>query len=93
MAYQIRYSGAAMVKEVKKPRKMNIKIGIIVCLALMFIGLLQIETVQNFFIPGDPQSTKAAFSSFTNELRAGEPFSDAAAVFCRQILQGEDIEK
>lgn len=92
MSYQIRYTGACVVKQNKKYRKPNLKLAIAICSALLFIGLLQIESVRNFLIPGNPEVTKSAFKSFTQELRAGEKLSDAAAVFCRQIIESDAVE-
>lgn len=92
MAYQIRYTDTSMVKQERKIRKSNVKVAIIICSALILAGILQIKSVQNFLIPGDPEVTKAALSSFAQELRAGERFSDAAAVFCRQVIESDVVE-
>ena len=92
MSYQIRYSGNAMVKKEKIYRKPIVKFAIIICLALSFVVMFQIEAVQNFFIPGDPKVTKAAFSSFTQELREGKRFSDAAAAFCKHVIESDTLE-
>lgn len=92
MSYQIRYSGNAMVKKEKIYRKPNMKLAIIICLTLALVGMFRIEVVRNFFIPGDPKVTKAAFSSFTQELKNGKRFSDAVAVFCKHIIESDTLE-
>ena len=92
MAYQIRYTDASMVKVDRKNCKPNVKVAIFICSALMFAGILQIKSVQNFLIPGDPVVTKAAFASFTQELRAGERLGDAIATFYKQVIESDSIE-
>ena len=92
MAYQIRYTDASMVKQDKIVRKPNVKLAIFACFALLLVSLLQIKSVQNFFIPGDPEVTKAAFTSFTQELRAGKRLGDAITTFCRQVIESDTLE-
>lgn len=92
MSYQIRYTDTSMVKQDKKIRKPRVKLVILVCSVLLLVGLLQIKSVQNFLIPGDPEVTKAAFTSFTQELRAGERLGDAITTFCRQVIESDTLE-
>ena len=92
MAYQIRYEDSEMIRETKSVRKRVIKWVVCFC-AVLFISLvLRLRQVQDFLIPGDPAVTRVAFSSFTQELREGESFRDAAAVFCRQVIESDVLE-
>lgn len=91
MAYQISYSENSIVKKVKFVRKLPVKWIVCFIALLLAAGLLQMESLQNFLIPGDPTETKAAFSAFTQELREGERFQDAAAAFCRQLIERDRI--
>lgn len=92
MAYQIRYGDMAIIKETKQARKPFMKWIAALCGVLFLALMLRLKPVQDFLIPGDPDVTRAAFSSFTQELRNGEGFRDAAAVFCRQVIESDTLE-
>ena len=89
MAYQIHYQDTMVIKKVPVVRKPAIKWLLAICAILIGVGLLQLKTVQDFLIPGEPEVTKAAFAAFTKDLEEGEPFGDAAAAFCRQVIQND----
>ena len=92
MAYQIRYTDKCIMKEIKSYRKPLYKWIIGVCSILLLGGALRFQAVQDFLIPGDPDVTRAAFSSFTRQLQEGERFSDAATVFCRRIIESDELQ-
>ena len=92
MAYQIRYTDSSVIKEQKINNVVGSKWIVGFSIAFLIGGILQLESVKNFLIPGNPKVTKAAFSSFTQQLRDGEEFYDAAAVFCRQIIESDTLE-
>lgn len=91
MSYQIEYSSSNIVKKPVPIKKRKLGALISVVAVLLVAGLLQIETVQNFLIPGDAEVTKTAFYTFTQALEEGEPFPDAAAAFCRQLIERDAV--
>lgn len=92
MAYQIRYSDTSFTKKPIKKRSLLYKWITILAIIVASVYMLQWESVQNFLIPGDPDVTKSAFASFTKELKEGERFADAVAVFCREVIESDRVE-
>lgn len=92
MAYQIMYTDTELIKEVKSDRRIRYKWAIYLLVIVLLGSILQMKQVQNCLIPGDPEVTRAAFSGFAQELREGERFKDAAAAFCRQIIESDTLE-
>ena len=92
MSYQIRYSDMSFTKKPIKSKKPLYKWITVLAAMMASAYMLQLETVQNFLIPGDPDVTKSAFASFTKELREGERFADAVAVFCREVIESDRVE-
>ena len=92
MAYQIRYNQLGAVKKTANKRPIKNKWIALICGVLFVALLLRLKPVQDFLIPGDPEVTRAAFSSFAQELRDGERFRNAAAVFCRQVIENDFSE-
>ena len=92
MAYQIRYTETTISKKNIHNKQWAIK-WIAACVTVAALGwLLHQDKIQNALIPGDPEITKAAFSSFTEDLKDGARFGEAAAAFCRQIIESDIIE-
>ena len=92
MSYQIRYTDASVVKQVKTHHKRRTKLTIALCVILLLVSMLRFDSVQNFLIPGETNVTKAAFSLFTQELRDGKKLSEAIEVFCRQVIESDILE-
>lgn len=44
--------------------------------------------LQEILWPGDAAATRQALSNLLQQLRWGEPFSDAIEVFCTAVLHG-----
>ena len=44
------------------------------------------------FIPGDKEVTKAAFTDMVEELENGESMQNAITTFCREVLDGAELE-
>ena len=92
MGFRIEYSqgeGRKVPIEEKsksQPAVKRIAILVLACVFL-FIGAQNISSVEEFLIPGEPEVTKAAFSSFIDDLQQGSSFRDAITVFCREIIQ------
>ena len=92
MAYQIRYSDMSFTKKPIKSKRPLFKWITILAAIMVMVYMLQLEAIQNFLIPGDPEITKSAFASFTKELREGERFADAVAVFCMEVIESDRVE-
>ena len=92
MAYKIQYIDSHLTKKVESRRTLYIKWIAITVVVFVVAGMMRLDAVQDFLIPGNPEITKAAFSTFTQELKAGERFNDAAAAFCRQIIESDNVE-
>ncbi len=92
MSYRIEYEGASVGKntcDAKRktgPWMKGIYVLIVLCV-VFFILFGNMEAVESIFIPGNPEITKAAFSSFTGDLQAGSTFKDALITFCREIIE------
>ena len=92
MAYQIQYTNNSANKVNERYSQSYIKYIFGIFLLIFVAAMLHLQPVQDFLIPGDPEITRAAFETFTQELGEGERFRDAAAVFCRQIIESDIIE-
>lgn len=60
-------------------------LGIILVLLLSYDRVGSI--VKSWIIPGDPEVTEGAVSSFVAELKDGKSAGEAITVFCREILE------
>ena len=96
MGYRIKY-GETVTKEIlsdceRKPTFITGFIWIsIVCCVVSFIISRHKDEVVNFLLPGDKEVTKAAITTFTENLREGEGFADAAIAFCKEIVDNANI--
>lgn len=91
MSYQIAYGNSNLIKRPVGKKKLKTGYLIPAVAGLLIVGLLQIEPVRDFLIPGDAEATKEAFYTLTQELEAGSAFSDAAAAFCRQLIERDTV--
>lgn len=90
MAYQIHYSpeSARKYPQVKMKRQIRWS-GWFVVVAFLAAALwTQFHGIPDFLIPGDPQVTKTAATSFVANLSNGVKIDDALEVFCETILDG-----
>ena len=92
MGYKIQYSQTGESVRVA-PKKYNqlryiiiVCILIACCLALYVVDVKEVA-ILDYFLPGNPEVTKAAFFSFAEDLRSGLTFSDAVTAFCREIIE------
>lgn len=91
MGYRIQYEPELNKKyHIAVSRWPNRKQVVWSSLCVLLIGMAAIPTVRQwvleFLIPGDARVTTGAFTQMISDLRAGEDFSDAVTVFCREIL-------
>lgn len=49
------------------------------------------NALKELLLPGDAAVTAAALQDLTSALKTGEPFADAFADFCHQVIQGAGI--
>ena len=96
MGYSIEYGASGTWENRwhanRKKRKTKIVIAAllgIITLVLVFSG--QIKTVQDFFIPGNPEITKAAFAQLKEDIRHGDDFDAALTAFCKEIIEHASI--
>ena len=95
MGYKIQYSqtGESARVEIKKQKKNNqLRNMIIVCVLVIFCFALYMVNVNeivllDYFLPGDPEVTRAALKSFADNLKLGIGFYDAVTAFCREIIE------
>ncbi len=96
MGYQIQY-GQAMVKTHVPERKKfkisgkGVKIVFAVLVILLAIAFGSREAVQDFFLPGNSQVTRAAMSKMVTDLKDGESLASAFEAFCLEIVDGANI--
>ena len=93
MGYKIEYGQTVkFVQQKTKDSNKNLKIAVLVLvLALASAFLLRNDSVRSFILPGDPSVTEEALNTFADQVRAGEPFKDAAVAFCQDIISNADV--
>lgn len=92
MNYRIEYDGARVKKRairVTKAKKWTI---ILVCAAVIASGFMLWPRgrmmLRDFVLPGDGAITDRALQGLVENLRSGQPMSDAVEVFCKEIIHG-----
>ena len=91
MGYQMEYNsgnGGVTYKQIAEGRK---KYLLLLLIPAIVLCCLYRETIINFLLPGDPESTKRAISTFVGELQEGETVADAFSSFCKVILNEANI--
>ena len=95
MGYRIDYSKSGnrefILNNTNKSNKFvsGVLVACAICISL-FILLGNEKNVENIFIPGNPGETKAAFSSFTDNLEKGMSFRESFADFCLEIIENAE---
>ena len=96
MGYKIMYSPEDNNKYPtgQSGRKHKWLLPVIIILALlMSIRTAQVrDRLEEWIIPGNDQITKAAFSVMIDEIRTGEPVTEAVTAFCRVIIENGNTE-
>lgn len=73
----------------RRKRPMPWVVGIVgVALAAVLIGTMG-KRIAYWLLPGDGEATAHALEAFARDLKAGDPFSEAAEAFCLEILNEE----
>lgn len=95
MGYKILYNPEMKEKFPEAKRNMFtqkfIKVLAVAAITVLIFSVLGRENVVDYFIPGDPDITQAAFETMVNELKNGAAVKNAVAVFCREIITGAEI--
>lgn len=92
MSYRIEYEGVSAEENICGANRKTglwmkgIYVLIVLCVVI-FILFGNMEVAESIFIPGNPEITKAAFLSFTEDLQEGSTFRDAFITFCREIIE------
>lgn len=63
-------------------------------LTAIILGMMRTELgswIKMWLLPGDAVQTEASLSAFVENIRAGEPLSDAVTTFCREIIDHAQI--
>ncbi len=62
--------------------------GITALVLLIALSFSEVRrTALQWLLPGDPETTSAAFGSMVEDFRAGNTFTEAVTTFCREILE------
>lgn len=88
MGYQIHYEGTE--PGAKKPGRFTARLGAgLLAMGLLVSGLWPrwADQLRQVVLPGNPAVTAAAWEDLTQQLRTGEPLSQALEAFCRSILR------
>lgn len=91
MGYQLEYKsgyGGVVYKRIAGGRKKRL---LILLIPAVLLCCLFRERIINFILPGDPDATKEAISTFIGQLQEGEPVTDAFGSFCKVILNEANI--
>lgn len=95
MSYRIDYPQSV---EMPTKRKRSFKLPALTLLFFLSFLLLTAcfwnqgaQALRSFVLPGDAAVTAAALQDLTAALKTGEPFVNAFADFCHQVIQGAGI--
>ena len=93
MSYRIQYSPetSKQYPKVEKEKPLHVKRWMTAMAALVFALWIHFYGVPDFLIPGDAEVTKAAAQTMVSELKKGSEIRDAAATFCKMILDGAEV--
>ena len=96
MSYRVEYTPQTCWKSSEKS---GVALGILVTLTVFALFMF---VLHNYFpaywtslwyqiLPGDPVVTQSALGTMVTDLKAGLPFSQAAAAFCTEIFHSAGI--
>ena len=93
MGYRIEYGGngtATYLNEKEGGHRWLLTAGffLLFCALMSTLWPDQWQQAKDYWIPGDPAVTKAAFSEMTQQLKAGDSWEDAVVTFCREVMDG-----
>ncbi len=93
MGYKIEYGQTMQKTRLVDVKPFSLK-RVVILTSLLIVTLLCIysnDEVKNFFIPGDPAVTKAAFTEMVKDLGDGMSITDAITAFCAEIIEHANI--
>lgn len=96
MGYRIEYGQTVKKETISEFSKFRNKksvayTAVIIVTTMMLLLCFRSEKIRSFLLPGDPAVTEQALNTFTEQIRAGEQFRDAATAFCHEIIAGADL--
>ena len=65
--------------------------ALIAAVSICWIGWSHPD-IRQYILPGDPQVTGAALDQLIDDIRSGDPVSDAVAAFCKEIIDSAPLE-
>lgn len=96
MSYRIEYGPAIPPQYIKK-RRSPLRLQIMTAACLLVFSLLVrqffpagIQELRHILLPGAPTVTQEALDTLMDDLRDGEPLSDAFTAFCVYIIDHDE---
>ncbi len=89
MAYRIDYDSARSKRFPTEKRK-KVPLWLPVLMALVILTAAFWKSIYPLLLPGDPDVTAWAISGFTQDIKEGDSFYQAAQTFCKTVLEGAD---
>lgn len=88
MSYKIEYSPQDANRYPQCNRKRHTKPGrwILAAILIATVFWVRLNGVPDYFIPGEPEKTKAAATEMVNRLQKGTSVTEAVTAFCKDIL-------
>lgn len=94
VSYIIQYTPEDIRRYPQRKKIGKIKWGkVLLLLCMILAGIwMRVKGIPDFLIPGDPDVTKSAAKTMVESIQYGDTFNDAVTVFCKEILDGAQIE-
>ena len=94
MSYHVQY-GSTVIKSkscvpIKKYKLRYLSLAVVLILGLLFLGGDDGILFKALF-PGDSAVTFSALQELTENIKAGDSFSDSLAAFCKDIIENAQI--
>lgn len=90
MSYRIAYQSIEKLRGAEKRRRsVGTLLGMGVVLGMLALSLgwpWCFARLRQWCLPGDPDTTVAALSRLQEDLRQGQPLTEALTAFCQQVM-------
>lgn len=90
MGYQIQYDSTIVKNVFDEKKSKNKRVYWLLLATLLIVGLFVFDG-KDWFIPGDPEVTKAAVQEFQEDLKEGKNIGQAFSAFCKEIVDGAEL--
>ena len=94
MSYSIRYN-PDLNKKYPKPKNnkpISVKRLAVISVLIVFAYVFASKGWYKILLPGNPDVTASALSSFVEKIGEGKPVIEAVYSFCEEIIDSGDIE-